>query len=145
MPSLLSYLGLPMPEKPISPGRDFSPTLRGRKLENWDDVVFYEFENVRHVRTAEWKYVERLGQEPRVELFDLNADPEELNNLAGKDIHSRIQTRLQKRLHQWFEQHADPEWDLWKGGRSKTRVGTQEYIDHGIKQPPSPANSNPSE
>ena len=134
MPSLLKFLGLPFPDKQPSPGRDFSPALRGEQLTGWDDVVFYEFENVRQVRTGEWKYVERLGQEPEVELYDLKADPEELRNLAGQEAQAARQAELRKRLHAWFERHADPKWDLWKGGKSKSRVGTQRYIDAALEK-----------
>lgn len=45
IPSVLSYLGLSekLPTKPRSPGRDFSPVLRGKPFE-WNNVVFYEME-----------------------------------------------------------------------------------------------------
>lgn len=134
-PSLLSFLGRPMPDQgQKSPGRDFSPALRGEKLTNWDDVVFYDFENVRHIRTGDWKYVERLGQAPEFELFDLKADPDELTNLAGQKAHSELQAGLRDRLHAWFEKHVDPKWDLWKGGKSKSGVGTQKYINKALKK-----------
>ncbi|MGY8653013.1 MAG: PVC-type heme-binding CxxCH protein [Verrucomicrobiia bacterium] len=125
MPSLLSYLKLPMPTQPVaSPGRDFSPALRGKPLESWDDEMFYEFENVRSIRTADWKYVERLGEEPAVELFNLQADPDELTDLSAAKKHKPRKEELQKRLHAWFAKNVDPKWDLWKGGKSKTRIGT---------------------
>ncbi len=136
MPSVLSFLNRPMPRhSPTpSPGRDFSPTLRGETLTDWEDVVFYEFENVRHIRTRNWKYVERLGQAPEIELFDLRADPDELVNLAQHPAHGATQKQLRDRLHDWFAQYADPKWDLWKGGKSKTRVGTQSYIDTALNK-----------
>ena len=74
MPSLLSFLGFPMPQQPKSPGRDFSPLLRGEKLNSWDDVLFFEFENVRAIRTLNYKYVERKNDQPARELFDLEKD-----------------------------------------------------------------------
>jgi arylsulfatase A-like enzyme len=136
MPSLLSFLGRSMPQhSPTpSPGRDFSPALHGEKLSNWHDVVFYDFENVRHIRTGDWKYVERLGQAPEFELFDLKADPDELTNLAGQKVHTVIQARLRDRLHAWFKRHADPKWDLWTGGKSKSGIGTQEYINAALRK-----------
>ncbi len=132
MPSLLSLIGLPMPGSPKSPGRDFSPTLLGRELDDWEDVEFFDFENVRHIRTGDWKYVERLGQEPEVELYDLRNDPDELTNLADHAAHGELRARLRNRLHQWFETYSDPKWDLWKGGTSKSRVGTKKYIDAAL-------------
>lgn len=125
MPSVLSLLGHEMPTKPLrSPGRDFSPTLTGQPLKQWQDEVFYEFENVRSIRTPDWKYVERLGEDPPFELYDLGEDPEELNNLAKAPEHTARRAGLQRRLHAWFFRHTDPKWDLWRGGKSKTRIGT---------------------
>ncbi len=125
MPSLLGLLDLPMPTQPVlSPGRDFSGTLRGRDLRTWDNEMFYEFENVRAIRTLDWKYVERLGEEPPVELYDLKTDPDELKNLEAAKRHKRHKEELAKRLHAWFAKNADPKWDLWKGGKSKSRIGT---------------------
>lgn len=125
MPSVLSLLGLPMPDKPLrSPGRDFPPTLTGNNLDRWQDEVFYEFENVRSIRTRHWKYVERLGEAPPFELFDLNRDPDELTNVVKAAEHTALRAGLQRRLHAWFFRHTDPKWDLWKGGKSKTRIGT---------------------
>jgi|GEM_PF-28728 len=125
MPSLLGLLDLPMPTQPVlSPGRDFSSALRGRELTGWQDEMFYEFENVRAIRTLDWKYVERLGEEPNFELYDLKADPDELNNLSATKRHKEHKEELAKRLHDWFAKNADPKWDLWKGGKSKSRIGT---------------------
>lgn len=144
MPSVLSLLGLEMPAGPqVSPGRDFSPALRGKALENWDDLVFYEFENVRSVRTKDWKYGERLGQAPEVELYDLKADPNELNNLADADEHRELRAEMQKRLHAWFHKYADPKWDLWNGGDSKSHIGVRKEIDAGIRKREAAADPSP--
>jgi len=125
MPSVLSLLGYEMPTKPVkSPGRDFSPTLTGKALKQWQDEVFYEFENVRSIRTRDWKYVERLGENPPIELYDLRKDPDELNNLADAPEHTPLRAGLKRRLHAWFFRYSDPKWDLWRGGKSKSRIGT---------------------
>ncbi len=125
MPSLLGLLDLPMPTQPVlSPGRDFSAALRGKDLNGWQNEMFYEFENVRAIRTADWKYVERLGEEPPAELYNLKSDPDELNNLSAAKKQEERKEELAKRLHDWFGKNADPKWDLWKGGKSKARIGT---------------------
>ena len=134
MPSLLSLLKLPMPPSPKSPGRDFSPSLLGRDLPGWEDVLYYDFENVRHIRTGKWKYVERLGQAPEVELYDLSTDPDELTNLAAVAEHADVRADLKARLHKWFATYRDPKWDLWTGGGSKSRVGTKKHIDSALKE-----------
>ncbi|HYJ70695.1 MAG TPA: sulfatase [Nocardioidaceae bacterium] len=48
-----------------------------------------------------WKYVERTGG--RKELYDLNADPAELTNVAGKAAYTQIQSQLRTLLlqYQW--------------------------------------------
>jgi arylsulfatase A-like enzyme len=48
------------------------------------------------VRTLDWKYVEYVTGE--CELYDLQDDPFELNNLAGKSAYAGIQADLARRL-----------------------------------------------
>ncbi len=122
LPTLLSYLGNEDPQAMIgdSPGRDFTEILKGRTLE-WDDVVYYEYENTRAIRTAEWKYVHRVPSGP-YELYNLTDDPGEQFNLYDQPNRKEIQTSLRQRLEEFFNRYADPQYDLWKGGRSKPRL-----------------------
>jgi len=119
MGTLLRYLGVAekMPAKPRPPGRDFSPMLRGGRTD-WDDVVFYEFEDTRAIRTAEWKYIHRHPAGPH-ELYDLKSDPGEAKNLIDDKAHAAARRRLKARLDEFFQRHADPKYDLWRGGKSK--------------------------
>jgi len=119
LPTLLHYVGLgaSAPKTPELPGRSFEPVLRGESVE-WENVVYYEFENLRAVRTDTWKYIERTGGGPD-ELFDLQRDPEERNNLHGQRPQAAVQNELRQRLYAFFERYADPRWDLWKGGGAK--------------------------
>ncbi len=121
MPSMLDYLGLDWrnAEQVKSPGRSFADLLRGKEILGWDDTVYYEFENVRAIRTNHWKYIERFGQEPN-ELYDLTTDPEELRNLVDAPARAEVKDELAARLHEYFARVADPKWDLWTGGSSKT-------------------------
>ncbi len=119
MPTILTYLGLEarMPTKPESPGRSYDAALQGRQVE-WDNVAFYEFENVRAIRAERWKYIERMGEEPN-ELYDLDADPGERTNLWDVDAHEATRGELRKRLYAFFDRYAEPKWDLWRGGDAK--------------------------
>jgi arylsulfatase A-like enzyme len=121
MPSLLGYLGLgdKMPARPKSPGRDFSPVLRGETIP-WDNRVFYEMESVRAIRTQDWKYVARIPSGP-YELYDMRVDPQERVNMFGQPGTEDIRQDLAKQLKEFFDQYADPQYDLWKGGRSKAK------------------------
>jgi choline-sulfatase len=119
--SLLGYLGLSekLPQRPKSPGRDFSPMLRGNELA-WDDAVFYEMETCRAVRTDRWKLVARHPGGPH-ELYDLQTDPRERVNLFGQPGMDERRIELQKRLDEFFDQYADPQYNLWQSGRSKAK------------------------
>jgi arylsulfatase A-like enzyme len=122
LPTLLAHLGLPplASERLASPGRCYAPLLRGEEMA-WEDVVFYEFENVRAIRTGQWKYIERFREEPN-ELYDLERDPGERHNLVDRAECAAIRTSLRARLHSFFERYAEPQWDLWRGGRSKSEL-----------------------
>ncbi len=124
LPTVLHYLNLSdrIPTTPSLPGRDYSPALKGKGII-WDNVVFYEFENVRAIRTGEWKYIHRYPNGP-YELYDLVHDPGEQFNLYGQPLHADIQKELHNRLVSFFDKYADPQYDLWHGGRSKTHLLT---------------------
>ncbi len=51
-PTVLNYVGLPdrTAAAPKSPGRDYSPLLRGHQPD-WENVIYYEFEESRMIRT----------------------------------------------------------------------------------------------
>jgi arylsulfatase A-like enzyme len=124
-PTLLDYLGLKdkLPEKPPLPGRSFAEALRGRPIE-WDDVVFFEFENTRAIRTRQWKYVFRFPDGPN-ELYDLKADPGERMNLIDKEATAETCRDLRHRLDNFFDRYANPRYDLRKSGTSKTALLTR--------------------
>lgn len=119
LPTTLAYLGMAdrQPQKPRSPGRDLSPMLLGRKIE-WDNVIFYEMENTRAIRTDTWKYVTRHPNGPH-ELYDMKSDPQERTNLCGRHNHQVIQQELAGKLAVFFKTYTDPQYDLWEKGRSK--------------------------
>src|SRR5262249_28433576 len=58
LPTVLAQLGLGDKIPGRSPGRDFSPVLAGRTIP-WENVMFYEMEYTRAIRTDGWKYVAR--------------------------------------------------------------------------------------
>lgn len=129
LPTVLDYVGLADKQAadPPSPGRSYAPVLRGEAVD-WDNTVFYEFENVRAIRTDVWKYIERIGEKPN-ELYHVANDPGERLNLHGWDEHAAVKADLQERLHAFFEKHTEPEWDLWNGGDAKggLLIGKEPY------------------
>jgi arylsulfatase len=67
---------------PIMPmeGRSLMPILHGAERE--ERPIFWEHEGNRAVRLGKWKLVARYPQE--WELYDMESDRTELNDLAGK-------------------------------------------------------------
>ncbi len=124
LPTVLNYLGLGdqlKDARPKSPGRDFSPILRGKHVD-WDNAVYYEMEFVRAIRTDRWKYVHR--PEGPYELYDLKNDPHEKFNLYGQPDCLAIQQDLKSRLDAFFDKTAERKYDLYRGGTSKATLLT---------------------
>jgi arylsulfatase A-like enzyme len=101
---------------------DCSARLRGRTPE-WENVIFFEVENTRMIRTPQWKYTRRFPNGPD-ELYDLQYDAGERTNLIGQAEHAGIRDQLAARLDAFFARHANPKYDLWHGGGSKTLLLT---------------------
>jgi hypothetical protein len=64
-------------------------------------------------------------------------DAAELNNLIDKPEHSKIQHDLAQQMHAYFDRVADPKWDIWKSGTSKTGLLNRKYFKNpGPAKPP---------
>jgi N-sulfoglucosamine sulfohydrolase len=55
-----------------------------------------------------FKTLKEYYNRPEWELYDLKHDPEELNNLAGKNDYKIIMKELELRLFQWQNVTSDP-------------------------------------
>jgi arylsulfatase A-like enzyme len=124
LPSLLDYVGLkhriPQTEKQKLSGRSYADLLRGQSID-WETAMYYEMESCRCIRTEKWKYVARRSPHGPGELYDMQADPHERFNLFGQPTLAATQNQLAKKLNQWFNTYASPEYDIWNGGHSKAR------------------------
>lgn len=119
-PTLLDYIGMGNRKIDNTPGKSFAPLLEGEELSEWEDVAFFEFVTVRIIRTPEWEYLKRLDtDEGTGTLFDLKADPNETTNLIDDPEYAEIVRQLDKRLTEFFDTHADPQYDLFHGGTAK--------------------------
>ncbi|MFS0726723.1 sulfatase-like hydrolase/transferase [Paenibacillus sp. 1P07SE] len=114
-PTLLEAAGIERPE--AMEGRSLMPLLNRQQTE-WRDELFVQISESqvgRALRTPKWKYaVHAPGVHPREEsgsqhyveqfLYDLEADPYELMNLAGvpafSDIAEQLRTRLAERIRE---------------------------------------------
>lgn len=110
-PTLLDATGIAVP--PVMQGRSAMPLLRGGQVD-WPQEVFVQISESqvgRSVRTQRWKYsvtapdknglTESWSAVYRDDcLYDLQADPYELTNLAGYESHRAVVEHLRNRLAQ---------------------------------------------
>jgi arylsulfatase A-like enzyme len=99
-------------------GRSLLPLLRHHEPATaWREAAFseldYTFRPARQtlglnpydarafmVRTADWKYIHYEGFQPQ--LFDLNADPNELRDLGLSTAYASVRAELHERLFTWL-------------------------------------------
>jgi len=101
-PTLLDYAGVQAP--PGMQGRSLRPLVRG-EAPAWRTEWFYEHHTLpkiippsEGVRTGRWKYLRWVGVDPAVEeLYDLESDPHEERNLAGRPRHAKTLEGLRER------------------------------------------------
>lgn len=122
LPSLLEHAGLKqrIPQQPKLSGRSFAAVLRGEPTA-WETRMVYEMEGCRSLRTEDWKYVARREPAGPTELYDMAHDPHERVNLFGQPELADIQQAMARNLDGFFAEYADPQYYIWKGGRSKAR------------------------
>jgi arylsulfatase A-like enzyme len=111
MPTLLAYLGLPLPEGCNLPGESFLPALTGKKNAGRESVVVYdEYGGTRMIRTKDWKYVHRYPDGPN-ELYDLINDVDERRNLIDDPAQVGRVSEMRSALEDWFAKYVVPEKD----------------------------------
>lgn len=136
-PTLLDACGISVPEH--MDGRSVLELTRSRPRD-WPEDVFSEICDgpwlSRSVRTHRWKYSVRATSEIDENhghpeeyaedcLFDLKADPWELNNLVGLQSHRDVADVMMKRLERRFEELGETEVRI---RRSETRRAGQKKL-----------------
>ena len=97
-------------------GRSLLPILKGKTPADWRKTFYYhyyEYPSVhmipRHygIRTQRHKLMHfyQFGEE--WELYDLKKDPDELQNLYGKEEQAKVTTRLKKQLKALQKHYQD--------------------------------------
>lgn len=119
-PTILDYIGRGDIEIKNTPGKSFLPILEGRE-KDWANIAFFEFMNVRGVRTADWKLIKRFPEGPN-ELYKVRSDPDEMNNLIEDENYRKVVVHLEKMIDTYYKKFANPKYDLWNGGTAKARL-----------------------
>jgi arylsulfatase A-like enzyme len=108
----------------VADGSSLLPWLTGTP-ERWRDAAHWEFDfrdvanqsaeaalgldstrlGMTAIRTAKWKYVHFTAL-PAL-LFDLEADPDNLVNLAGRPDYAGVQLEMAEKLLSWRAEHLD--------------------------------------
>ena len=105
-------------EVPAMHGRSLVPLLRGETPEDWRGAVYYHYQQrdsgrtahtvARHhgIRTERYKLM-HVYDHGDWELYDLEQDPEEVNNLHGKPEHAELEARLREELRGLRARYGD--------------------------------------
>lgn len=130
-PTILDYLGVPAPPPSAKrPGRSYAGIVSGRETK-WQNRLYFEYEFVRGLRTETLKYVERTAEWPS-ELFDLEADPGERNNVIDDPAYAKLLAGLRADLAQFFRNQGAPALADW---RSTTKQHLTVYRSAKPKTP----------
>ncbi|MFW6061082.1 MAG: sulfatase-like hydrolase/transferase [Phycisphaeraceae bacterium] len=139
-PTLLDFAGVGAPE--AMQGTSFAPLLRGRSAD-WRDAFLYEYfaepwwlpgiPTMLAVRTPRWKYITYPDDDYIDELYDLQNDPHELNNLADDPAHADRLETMRAELER-LKRETNYEADLARARVSVETVALTEALRYDFKQ-----------
>jgi arylsulfatase A-like enzyme len=99
LPTFCDFAGLDAPEG--TTGASVRPLCEGRPNAPWRDYVVADTHVIgRMVRTDRWKFV-TYEDDPVEQLFDMDNDPWETQNLAGEDQYASIIEDHRQMLTEW--------------------------------------------
>lgn len=126
-PTIMDWLGLEVPDR--FQGRSMLPVIRGQDGAAAKTQIHYEFDYrqsaLAHgatdpdehllwvVRDKDYKLVYFADPQMPPLLFDLQADPEELTDLAGESSHQTVVLEYAQRLLRWRMRHEDQRAEHW--------------------------------
>lgn len=114
-PTFLDLAGVDVPAD--MQGVSLLPLLKGEKPAEWRDALYYHFHEFpaehavkRHygIRDSRYKLIHFYNDIDTWELYDLQTDPHEMNNIYGRPGTEEITARMMEKLRQAQEQYDDP-------------------------------------
>jgi len=116
-PTLAALAGARWPGK--TAGKDLSGWIndKGAVRDDWvvsevetnqDYIVHRDISADRFLRTDKWKYSRSLLRPQEGQLYDLENDPAEMNNLFHDQAHGSLKKELDDRLKAWQKETDDP-------------------------------------
>lgn len=109
LPTVMSLMDVEVPHQ--VDGRDASALFAGEDID-WEDIAFVRATSGGSwvsAHSADYKLVYSANEEPW--LFDLQNDPNELTNLAGRAEHADTLKSMTEKLAAYGKQHNDPHFD----------------------------------
>jgi len=114
-PTLLELAGVPVPTD--MQGKSLKPFLQGRDIPWRKDFLYeyYEYPAVhmvrkhRGVRTKRWKYIHYFEEPQEFELYDIQNDPGEMDNLFTNPAYRDVVTQLRERMVELRRELDDPD------------------------------------
>lgn len=128
VPTVADALGVPA--DPAWQGRSLLPVATGDRDPDTDRAVFSEYHahGTSHgfymIRRGQYKYVHYVDGPDQ--LFDLDADPEELTNLAADPDYRAVRQSLEAELHDVVDPEAVDERARADQRRRRDRLGVDE-------------------
>lgn len=114
-PTFLELAGAAVPDD--IQGLSLVPLLKGEHPDDWRTALYYHFYEYpaehmvkRHygIRTDRYKLIHFYNDIDEWELYDMQNDPHELDNLYGKEGYDELTAELKSRLLSLQEQYGDP-------------------------------------
>jgi arylsulfatase A-like enzyme len=114
-PTILELAGVEIPTD--VDGESMKSLLQGKSIPWRKDFLYeyYEFPAVhsvrknRGVRTKRWKYIHYFEEPEEFELYDIQNDPEEMNNLYDNLAYKDVVAQLRERMTELRQELNDPD------------------------------------
>ncbi len=114
-PTILDLSGIELP--PEMDGKSLKPLLEGKGVPWRSDFLYeyYEYPAVhmirknRGIRTKRWKYIHYFEDPEEFELYDIQNDPNEVNNLYSNPAYTDVVAQLKEKMIELRRELKDPD------------------------------------